>query len=530
MSGRSIASAYLCRAGIHSRAFASSIERTPTTSARFQDLPLPTRGDLFSKSSASTHLLSDHEYKLYAKRSIPSIFRKYAPRLVPHSELYYAAACVFPMRVNNYVLDNLIDWSKVPDDPIFQLVFPQPGMLPKDKLHLIQSIVGPQADKGSAPMLSKVQQQSIIEKELRGGLNPHPAGQKEMNVPTLNGQQMEGIQHKYRETALFFPSQGQYCHAFCTYCFRWAQFTTVGSGQQFKSGSPEQLRDYVANHKDVTDVLITGGDPMVMKARHLDGYVSPILDDPRCAHLRSIRIGTKSLAYWPHRYVNDVDSEQLLHVLDKIGKSGRHVSIMAHFSHPRQLETPVCQEAIRRIRETGAQIRCQAPLIRGVNDDASLWARMWTRQVQLGMVPYYMFVERDTGAKDYFSVPLARALDIYNEAVSSVSGLGRTVRGPSMSAGPGKVHVVGRSTIGNQDVFVLRFLQSRNPAWSKQLFYAKFDPQATWLDDLEPAWGQEKWFWQDDFTQMGNTTNVDVRSSGQLFPASLLHAPPSPSP
>ena len=64
---------------------------------------------------------------------------------------------------------------------------------------------------------------------------------------------------------------------------------------------------------------------------------------------------------------------------------------------------------------------------------------MWREQSRLGIVPYYMFVERDTGPKRYFEVPLARTLDIFNTAYRQMSGIARTVRGPSMSALPGKV-------------------------------------------------------------------------------------------
>jgi L-lysine 2,3-aminomutase len=103
---------------------------------------------------------------------------------------------------------------------------------------------------------------------------------------------------------------------------------------------------------------------------------------------------------------------------------------MAHFSHPRELETGAVRSALSRIRSTGAVVRCQAPLIRHVNDDAEVWATMWRTQVKLGAVPYYMFVERDTGPRGYFEVPLARAVEIFQKAVSTVSGLGRTVRGP----------------------------------------------------------------------------------------------------
>ena len=117
-----------------------------------------------------------------------------------------------------------------------------------------------------------------------------------------------------------------------------------------------------------------------------------------------------------------------------------------------------------------------------------MWAKMWTKQVQLGCIPYYMFVVRDTGAQHYFGVPLVKAYEIFSKAYSSVSGLARTVRGPSMSATPGKVQVVGTSKLNDQKILVLRFLQGRNPNWIDQPFFAKYDENAIWLDDLKPAY------------------------------------------
>jgi hypothetical protein len=132
-------------------------------------------------------------------------------------------------------------------------------------------------------------------------------------------------------------------------------------------------------------------------------------------------------------------------------------------------------------------IRTQAPVVRHVNDSADVWAEMWSRQVRLGAVPYYMFVERDTGPRDYFGVPLSRAHEIFRRAYRRQSGLGRTVRGPVMSATPGKVLVDGIAGIGEERFFVLKFLQARDPEWVGKPFFARYDPEAIWLDDLTPA-------------------------------------------
>ena len=136
---------------------------------------------------------------------------------------------------------------------------------------------------------------------------------------------------------------------------------------------------------------------------------------------------------------------------------------------------------------------------------------MWREQVRLGLIPYYMFVERDTGARRYFEVPLARALQVYQQAYQSVSGLARTVRGPSMSASPGKIQVQGVTEINNEKVFLLRFLQGRNENWTQQPFFARFDENATWLDDLKPAFGQKQFFYEEEYRQILNERLTDNR-------------------
>jgi KamA family protein len=305
---------------------------------------------------------------------------------------------------------------------------------------------------------------------------------------------MEGMQHKYRETVLFFPAPGQTCHAYCTYCFRWAQFVGIDE-LKFASRQADSLVAYLKAHPQVRSVLFTGGDPLVMKTKTLRRFIEPLLD-PELSHVESIRLGTKSPAYWPQRFATDADSDDLLQLFEEVQEAGRHLALMAHYSHPRELQTPTAERAVQRIKSTGAVVRCQAPLIRHVNDDADTWSELWTRQVQLGAVPYYMFVERDTGPKDYFAVPLARALEIFNSAYRRVSGLGRTVRGPSMSATPGKVLVDGIAEVYGEKVFVLKFLQGRDPDWVGRPFFAKYDPTATWLDDLRPAFGEERFFFE----------------------------------
>ncbi len=424
-------------------------------------------------------------FKVYTERHLDQIAQI---QRLPEEQRFamHVVASVLPFRVNQYVIDELIDWTNIPGDPIFQLTFPQPGMLRSEDFERMAEVMKSGADQAEVKRVAK---------EIRDKLNPHPAGQKNLNVPTLNNEELPGMQHKYRETVLFFPSQGQTCHTYCSFCFRWAQF--IGDKElRISSKETDHLHQYLRTHKHVSDLLMTGGDPMVMKTKYLEEYLEPLLGK-EFEHIQNIRIGTKAISFWPQRFVSDEDADELLALITRLVKAGKHVAIMTHFNHWREMETPMAVEAIRRLRATGAVLRSQSPLIKNINDDPDVWGKMWRMQTRLGIVPYYMFVERDTGAKHYFEVPLARAWEIYREAIKQVSGLSRTVRGPSMSATPGKVEIQGISEVAGEKVFVCRFIQGRNPDWVQRPFFARYDETATWLHDLKPAFGEEKFFFEE---------------------------------
>jgi len=304
-------------------------------------------------------------------------------------------AHVLPFKANNYVVENLIDWSRPGADPMFVLTFPQRGML-------------------SAA--------------------------------------------NYAEMAAALET-GDKAHI-----------------------------DETAN-----TIRLRLNPPMIMRAGVFATYVNALLE-ARIPTLRTIRIGTKALSYWPYKFLTDADAGEMLDLFGRVTQAGVHLAIMAHFNHVTEMRTRACTEAIARVRATGAQIRTQSPLLAHINDDGDMWAAMWTEQVRRGCIPYYMFVVRDTGAQHYFGVPLVRAHSIFTRAYSRVSGLARTVRGPSMSATPGKVVVDGTADVGGRRAIALRFLQGRDPSWVGRPFYAEHDERAAWLDELRPLGGGEFFF------------------------------------
>jgi KamA family protein len=399
-----------------------------------------------------------------------------------HKEAIDIVGQVFTFRTNNYVTEQLIDWNNIPEDPVFTLSFLRKEMLQEEHYDRIRLLV----NSGDRAALSK------FTKEIRLSLNPNPSGQQ-YNIPEIDGVKLDGMQHKYRETVLLFPAQGQTCFAFCSFCFRWSQFSNL---DDFKFAMHKEFGlylKYVRLHPEITDVLFTGGDPMTMTAGLLASYIEPFLQ-PEMEHVRTIRIGTKSLAYWPHRFTTDRDADEILRLFEKVVKAGKHLSVMAHFNHYVELSTDEVKKAIDRIRNTGAQIRTQSPVLRHINDNPDIWAKMWQKQVELGCSPYYMFVARETGAKHFFELPLERCQEIFRTAYRQVSGIARTARGPSMSSHFGKIQVLGVEQIAGEKVFVMRFIQGRNPNWVAKPFFAKYDPNATWITQLKPVCDEEDQF------------------------------------
>jgi KamA family protein len=398
------------------------------------------------------------------------------------------AAMVFPFKVNSYVLDNLIDWEAGSDDPMFRLVFPHPEMLLEE-------------DRQKLDRLSRLGDSEAIRVEvdrIRAAMNPHSSDQV-VNVPIFDGSSIEGVQHKYDETALFFAKQGQTCHSYCSFCFRWPQFVQ-SSVHRFQAQDGTQLYRYLRTHPEISDILLTGGDPFVMSSRRLADYLEPLLA-PEFAHIKNIRIGTKAISYWPHRFLVGKEANELKSLLLRISEAGKHVAIMAHVNHWRELAPEPVHRAVDALRSVGAIIRTQSPILRHVNDDVSVWRRNWTDQVAMGMVPYYMFVERDTGANHYFRLSLQKALSIYQKASASVSGICRTARGPVMSAGPGKIQVLGRLAIGANEYFVLSFLQARRKEWLNRPFLAKYSESASWISELTPPESEGQFFFEDTYGQ-----------------------------
>lgn len=386
---------------------------------------------------------------------------------------------VIPFKTNNYVVDYLIDWENYETDPIYILNFPNKNMLKRKSYERLKRDID---NKVPETELSK------IINDIRMDMNPHPARQM-TNVPELNGEKLTGVQHKYRDIALFFPSQGQTCHAHCTFCFRWPQFVKE-LDMKFSMREIEKVADYIRQNPEINEILFTGGDPLIMEPATISKYFD-VLKSANLKNLKNIRFGTKSLAYWPFAFLPEFSDEgqELLDLFKRITDSGFHLAFMAHFNHPNELDNEIVQEAIFNIRQTGAVIRTQAPILNHINKSSEIWAAMWKKQVSLGLIPYYMFIERETGPYNYFEIPLAEVYRIYQEAIRETGSFAKTVTAPVMSAAMGKVQIMGviKNPLDGKKYFMLQYVRHRDYRETFQPFFMKYDERATWVTQLEEA-------------------------------------------
>lgn len=386
------------------------------------------------------------KYQSYSNLSFKKT-RYYQQLPSKERDTYDILSLVFHFKINSYVLDHLIKWEQVPDDPIYRLTFPRKEMLsPIDysKLSLLINNGTNQKD-----LLSFIQE---IKLKMYPNIRYHNSG-----IPKFNNQPIQGIYRSFNKQVSLFPEPMiKTCHTYCSYCFRWITFNNKQIQDQTSYQDPNTPVAFLEAHPEITDVLFTGADPMVLKADTLQRYLDPILEIDT---VHTISISSKSLAWWPYRFTTDEDSDKLLELFRYIQSKGKHFNFCAHFTHVRELETKVVKEAIHRIKQTGTVIRCQGPLVKDINDSAQDWIDLWTAQIGLGMIPNYMFIEADHNPENCFRIPLAKTLQIFQKAQKQTTNMAGTVRGPVFMNDLNQVVLDGITELNGDKYFVLKSLQ-----------------------------------------------------------------------
>ena len=326
----------------------------------------------------------------------------------------------FVFRGNDYYL-SLIDWDD-PDDPIRNIIIPS--------------------------------QQELDE---WGRLDPSD----EMTYSV-----MPGLEHKYPSTVLLLVSN--ICDGICRYCFR---------KRVFIDRQNEHLRDlsaalhYIREHQGITNVLLTGGDPLALNALKLEDIIRQLRD---IEHIEIIRIGTKMPAFNPYRII---EQPALLDMIAKYSTEQKKIYIVTHFTHPREI-TDVAAKAVSLLQKAGAIVANQTPLIKGANDDPDVLAELLAKLSFIGAVPYYIFQCRPALGNKAYTVPIEQGCEIVEQAKARVSGLAKRIRFV-MSHATGKIEIIGKTN----DCVYFKYHRAADDADSGRFLIFQSNPDACWLDD-----------------------------------------------
>ncbi len=333
-------------------------------------------------------------------------------------------AARYKFRANSYYL-KLIDWDD-PDDPIRRIVIPQTAEL-RSFGHLDAS------------------------NEVANYVAP-------------------ATQHKYASTVLLLCNE--VCGAYCRFCFRKRLF--MDENDETATDLTAGI-DYIRRHPEVTNVLLTGGDPLLLSTRRLEAILRPLSAIP---HVRIIRIGTKMPAFNPYRILDDPD---LVAMLSRYCTADKQVYLMTHFNVPQEL-TEVAVRAITTLRRAGLILANQSPILRGINDSPERLAELMRRLAVVGAPAYYFFICRPTEGNRPFELPIVDAYHVFTQARRRVSGLAKRAR-LVMSHASGKVEVVAV----NREYIYLRYHRAKAIEDEERLVICHRDDSAYWLDDLVPV-------------------------------------------
>ncbi|NLE74675.1 MAG: KamA family radical SAM protein, partial [Actinobacteria bacterium] len=279
-----------------------------------------------------------------------------------------------------------------------------------------------------------------------------------------------GLEHKYQFTAVLLANN--VCGGFCRFCFRKRLFMN-DNDEVARDVGP--ALDYIRNHPQISNVLVTGGDPLLLSTARLRFLLSELR---AIDHVRIIRIGSKMPAFNPYRILNDPD---LVKTLGEFSTPERRVYLMAHFNHPRELTEPAL-EVIKQMLTAGIIVCNQTPLLRGVNASPEILGDLLNRLSYVGAAPYYVFQVRPTLGNSYFVLPVEEAYLVFEQAKMLCSGLAKRAR-LVMSHVTGKIEVVGMDA---KHVH-FRYHQAADPAENSRFLTYRRNPSAYWFDDYTEA-------------------------------------------
>ncbi|MGQ9706468.1 MAG: KamA family radical SAM protein [bacterium] len=327
----------------------------------------------------------------------------------------------YPFRANEYYI-NLINWND-PDDPLRKIIIPQ-----------------------------------VEELEEWGLLDPSNEARYTI-IP--------GLQHKYRDTALILVTD--YCGSYCRFCFRKRLFMHI------KDEIPKDITpdlDYISKHKEITNVLLTGGDPLFISSKNIENIIRTLRG---MKHIKIIRIGTKMPAFNPYKIIKN---KRLIKIIHKYSKPDRRIYIVVQFNHPREINI-VSIEAVKLLISAGAILVNQTPILKGINDSEETLRELFCRLSCIGVSPYYVFQCRPTVGNKPFILPIVKTYEIFEKAKRGISGIDKRAR-LAISHQSGKIEILAIT----RDKIILMYHRSAIPKNEGKIVIYKKNPNAYWLDEL----------------------------------------------
>jgi KamA family protein len=279
---------------------------------------------------------------------------------------------------------------------------------------------------------------------------------------------LPGLQHKYEETALLLSTNK--CATYCRHCFRkrLIGLTTKEILQRF-----DDAAKYINHHPEINNVLVSGGDPLILQNSTIDNFLSTLSDIP---HIKFIRFGSKSPVTLPSRF----EDKTLLNIFKEYSTPERRIHIVTQFNYPREI-TKKSTHAINNLIHSGVILSNQTVLLQGVNDYPRTLAKLLNNLVSIGVNPYYVFQCRPVKrVKNHFQIPIAKGIWITEEAKKRCNGHSKRFK-YVMSHRTGKVEIIG---IINNEIY-FKYHQAKDRKKLGKLFKRKLNPDAGWLDEFK---------------------------------------------
>jgi lysine 2,3-aminomutase len=278
---------------------------------------------------------------------------------------------------------------------------------------------------------------------------------------------MPGLQHKYSETALILATNR--CATYCRHCFR---KRLVGLPSEEIVKRFEDAAEYIEKHEEINNVLISGGDPLVLSNEIIERFLEALV---KIDHLNFIRFGSRVPVTLPERLADP----ELLNLFKKYSPSDKRLYVVTQFNHPREI-TPQSIGAVSRLINAGVLLSNQTVLLRGVNDAPETIASLMNSLVSIGVTPYYVFQCRPVKrVKRHFQVPICEGVRIVEKAKANCNGHSKRFK-YVMSHVTGKIEILG---IIDGDIY-FKYHEAKNRENLGKMFKYRADEKAGWLDDF----------------------------------------------